>query len=97
MNQMADEYKLQHDTARALQAQSLIDNELLKEAFDNLEASYIEAWRNSNLQDQTAREILFHAINMVGKVKEDLRRTIANGKLAEAHLYQLAVLGKQKY
>ncbi len=87
---MTDEYKLQHDTARALQAQSLIDNELLKEAFDNLEASYVEAWRISGHQDTAMREILYLAINMVGKVREDLRRTIANGKLAEAHLYELA-------
>ncbi len=87
---MADEYKLQHDTARALQAQSLLDSELLQEGFNNLEASYIEAWRNTRAEDQLGREKLFLAVNVIGKVKEHLLTIIANGKLAEAHLYQLA-------
>lgn len=87
---MTDEYKLQHDTARALQAQSLMESELLQEGFRNLEASYIEAWRNSSAEDQAGREKLFLAVNVIGKVKEHLQTIIANGKLAEAHLYQLA-------
>src|ERR1700719_1939275 len=87
---MIDESKLDQAVAKAVRAQELLDNELLTEAFRGLEDSYTAAWRATRIDDVAAREKLFLAINIVGKVRDHLAATVANGKLAEAELKELA-------
>lgn len=87
---MADEYKLLREQDRGARAQSLIDNEMLTEAFSELENAYVAAWRATMLEDVAAREKLFLAINVVGKVRQHLQTILANGKLATADLRSLA-------
>jgi hypothetical protein len=86
---MPDEIALTRDATRGVRAKSLIDNELLVEAFKTLEESYIAAWRLTNAGDSAGRERLFLAVNIVGKVQEHLNSVIANGKLAQAELNKL--------
>jgi hypothetical protein len=93
---MIDEYKLAKDTARALQAEGLTNNELLKEAFDALEAEYLKLWRATNIHDQAGREKLFLAVNVIGKVQQHLHTIITDGKLAEKQLQQLAETAERK-
>ena len=90
-----DEFKAARDTGRALQAQSLMENELLKEAFDKLEAEYVGAWKQTRHEDELGREKLFLAVNVVGKVRQHLETILANGRLAETQLYQLALRRKR--
>lgn len=85
-----DEHKAARDTARALQAEGLMNSDLLKEAFSTLEQSYIKAWRESGVADEAGREKLFLAINIVGKVKDHLQKVLNDGKLAAHHLKELA-------
>jgi hypothetical protein len=73
-----------------MRAQTLVDDELLSEAFNALEASYTSAWRRTVIDDLAGREKLFLAINIVGKVRGHLASVIANGKLAQAELNALA-------
>jgi len=87
---MIDENKLTKDTARAVQAESLANSELLNEAFAGLESAYIEAWRLTKIEDVNGREKLFLAINVVGKVKQHLHTILNDGKLAAAQLRELA-------
>ena len=93
---MADESQLHQATARAARAQELLDHELLSEAFEALERSYIAAWRATTIDDTAGREKLFLAINIVGKVRDHLASVVANGRLAEAELQQLAHLAERK-
>lgn len=86
----ADEYKLAKDTARAVQAESIINNELIVEAFANLEAEYINLWRSTRAEDQIGREKLFLAVNIIGKFRQHLQTIITDGKLAEAQLASIA-------
>jgi hypothetical protein len=74
----------------------LIDNELLTEAFHGLEESYTTAWRVSTIDDVVAREKLFLAINIVGKVRDHLTAIVANGKLAQAELKELFQVAERK-
>jgi hypothetical protein len=69
---MTDEDKLSQAAAKAVRAKNLIENELLVESFQGLEESYISAWRNTSIEDISAREKLFLAINVVGKVRDHL-------------------------
>ena len=87
---MSDESRLEQAMTRAARAQNLLDHELLLEGFAVLEQSYISAWRATTIDDVSAREKLFLAINIVGKVRDHLGSVVANGKLAEAELKELA-------
>ena len=85
-----NETQLGEATAKALRAQDLLDNELLNDAFKGLEDSYSAAWRATGIEDFAAREKLFLAINIVGKVRDHLTSIVTNGKLAQAELKELA-------
>src|SRR3954452_8473080 len=87
---MIDENKLDQAVASGARAQDLLDSELLSEAFAGLESSYTSAWRATGIDDVAAREKLFLAINIVGKVRDHLTSVITNGKLAQAQLKEIA-------
>jgi hypothetical protein len=92
---MANENRLDQATANALRAQQLLDNGLLSEAFTGLEENYTAAWRATTIDDVGAREKLFLAINIVGKVRDHLAAIVANGKLAQAELKDLAQVAER--
>jgi hypothetical protein len=81
-----NEDKLETALARAARAQALIENELLTEAFDKLDAEYIRAWRVTPVRDVMAREKLWQAVNVVGLVRGHLAKIVAGGTLAQAEL-----------
>jgi hypothetical protein len=78
--------KLEAALSRAARAGALMDNELLGEAFDMLDAQYIAAWRMTPARDAMAREKLWQAVHVVGLVRGHLARVLADGKLAQAEL-----------
>jgi hypothetical protein len=93
---MSDEHRLDQAVARGTRAQELLDNELLAEAFDGLEDNYTGAWRATTIDDVAAREKLFLAINVVAKVRDHLNAIVANGKLAQAELKDLAQVAERR-
>ena len=93
---MSDENRLDQAAAKALRAQELLDNELLIEAFGALETNYTSAWRATTIEDVPGREKLFLAINIVGKVRDHLMAIVANGKLAQAELKELAQIAERR-
>lgn len=82
--------------AKATRAQKLLEDDLLAEAFAALETAYIAAWRATKIEDVSAREKLFLAINVVGKVRDHLNTVVADGKLAATELKQLAETAERK-
>lgn len=93
---MIDESALNRDLTRATKAKALLDNELLQEAFKTLEDGYYAAWRATRLEDQTGRERLFLAANVIGKVKDHLAAVLANGTVAQAELHKLHAEAERK-
>ena len=87
---MTDEIKLNADMARAAQAEALLRNELLQDAFTGLEMQFMDAWRLTQVRDTDARERLWQAVNVVGKVQDALRVHVNNGKLAQRQLEAIA-------
>jgi hypothetical protein len=87
---MTDDNRLSAAIAKGARAQELLENELLSEAFNTLEQSYTSAWRSATIDDVQGREKLFLAINIVGKVRDHLKAVLANGRLAQAELTELA-------
>jgi uncharacterized protein (DUF488 family) len=93
---MTDEARLHTDAARGVRAKSLIENELLQEAFDVLERDYSAALFGTKPQDQISREKLYLAVNVVRKVRDHIARVISDGKLAEKQLQELATEAERK-
>lgn len=93
---MSDESALERAAARAVRAEALLGDELLSESFEELEKSYIAAWRATTVEDAAGREKLFLAINVVGKVRDHLAGIVANGKLAQAELKGLAETAERR-
>ncbi len=84
-----NEHRLNLDIARRARAEVLLRNELLQEAFDKLEARYIEEWRASQFRDTDARERLWGAVNVLRKVKDHLAQIVSDGKLAQREVDRL--------
>ena len=74
---------------RAARADALRRDEVLTEGFDALESAYIQAWRLTHPHDHQAREKLYIAVNVIGKLKDHLHAVITNGKIADAELQDL--------
>ena len=87
---MTDELRLNLDQERGVRAEALLRNELLQEAFATLEKRYTDEWRVTKVRDTDARERLWQAVNIVGKVRDHLATLIGNGKLAQRQLDDLA-------
>jgi hypothetical protein len=93
---MSDESALDQAVTKSVRAQELLDNELLTETFKTLEENYASAWRATVIDDVAGREKLFLAINIVGKVRDHLTAAVANGKLAQAELRELALVAERR-
>ena len=93
---MSDESRLDQAVAKAGHAQELLDREPIIEAFRTLEENYTSAWRATAIDDVSGREKLFLAINIVGKVRDHLNAVVANGKLAQAELKELAQVAERR-
>ena len=85
-----DEIKAQKAVSRAARAKMLMDDELMLEAFSRLETEYVNYWKATPVRDQDARERVWHAIQVIGKVKGHLQIVLDDGKLAKRDLDELA-------
>jgi hypothetical protein len=81
--------KLQTAIGRGARAQELLRSELLQEVFAKLDAEYVAAWRRTLARDSDARERLWQATQIVGKVKDHLAIIANDGKLAQRELDEL--------
>lgn len=85
---MSDD-KLETAIGRGARAQELLRSELLQEVFAKLDTEYIAAWRRTPARDTDARERLWQATQIVGKVKGHLAIIANDGKLAQRELDEL--------
>jgi hypothetical protein len=83
---MTDEIALQRAVDRAARARTLVEDELLREAFTSLKSRYLEAWEQSNLRDTEGRERLFQAVHIIGSVQSHLNTILSNGSIAKAEI-----------
>ncbi len=85
-----DEIKLGIAQHRGIRAAELLENALLKEAFQYLETEYLKAWRNTMVLDTTPRERLWQAVQILGIIQEHLKSHVVNGRIAAADLRRLS-------
>lgn len=85
-----NEDKLANDLQRGARADALLRDDILIEAFAKLDAEYVEAWRRTDARDDDARQRLWQAVQVLGKVRAHLTTLVANGRVAKHDIDQLA-------
>ena len=78
--------QLQRDINRGKQAEILLQNELVQEAFKALEDEYFKLWQATKPLDTDVRESLWHSYRTVGEVKTHLHRLVDSGTMAQLEL-----------
>jgi hypothetical protein len=83
---MVDDIALHRDTARRAQAEALLRNELLTEAWAAQEAELIQAWRMSAAMAHEEREWMWRQLQAIEKARAHLITIINDGKLAQREI-----------
>jgi hypothetical protein len=89
-----NEDKLHAATVRRARAEALLNNELLKEIFRDLEADLHKTWSATTLPETAAREKLWTATQVLGDIRNMLYKAIGDGKVAQAQIDQMAGLNR---
>ena len=73
--------------SRSSQAKQILQNELFKESFETLKKIYSEALLDrTSVNENEAREKLWIAYQVLGKVEQQFKEILETGKLAEKQL-----------
>ena len=78
--------KLNQEISQSNKAKQLFENPLLKKSFEKLKKLYAESLFNTGAKETEAREKLWLAYNVVGKVEQNLLEILDTGKLASKQL-----------
>ena len=78
--------KLETQLRRGKRAQALLDDPLLKQAFEDLLETYKDQIFNTNFADDDKRKSLWMAYNMLDKIKGHLQTVMESGKLTQKDL-----------
>ena len=68
---------------RARQANDLLNNELLVEAFDTLRQELLERWENSSSNESEARESIWLGLQLLERVRRHLESIVTTGEMAK--------------
>lgn len=77
------------EMARGLQAQTLLENDLLHAALDAIESEVIEQWENCPSRDTEGKEALWMLYKTSKKFRGILTGHIETGKLAAEQLRRI--------
>jgi len=90
-----NEGRAREQIERGEKAASLLRHDLLNEAFEALEADFIQAWKVSSVEDSQNRERLYMLCQNLSALRGYLEGVITSGKLAKAQLDELQ--NRQKF
>jgi hypothetical protein len=86
---MSDDLKQRKDADRGVRAQALLDNELLKEAFEKIESFTLDAFKNSKADEAQLRDDAWRSYKLLQNLKGELSRLVITGKDASKQLLQV--------
>lgn len=78
----------EQEAQRGQDAKRLLEEPLLKEAFETIEQELIEQWKQAPARDVEGREKLWLMLHLLNKVHGHLESVMASGQLAQATLAQ---------
>lgn len=88
-----DEQALARARYRGERAEALLNDELLKEAFERVEAVYMSTWRNSDALDVEIRERAWQAVGLLSDLRNILISVVREGEAATKKVAALAQRG----
>jgi hypothetical protein len=74
---------------KAREAEGILTNPVVADAFAKVEAAYTLAWRQSPAADSEAREKCYFALNALIDVKAEIARAIRDGRVADLEIQDL--------
>lgn len=93
---MTDAGKLHQQQDRGQRAKRILDDELVKEALDKIEAGILEAFKSSAIGDDTARRHAREAHGILQNFRDQLGQVMATGEFAMKELLRGAEESKLK-
>ncbi len=73
-----------NEEQRADNAQRILEDPLVQEAFSTLRQEFLERWENSPAQDTNARETLWLGLKILSRLEIHFESLIASGQIAKA-------------
>jgi len=67
-------------------AEEILNDPLIKKTFKIMEEKYIDAWKDSDLEDSKGREILWQLIWAIGQVKAHFGVIIEKGEFHKSQI-----------
>jgi len=86
---MTDELKLRRQQDRGQRAQLLIENELFKEAIENIEQTILDAWKGSASTEEKQRHNAYLMYRLLQNFKQQFTTAISTGKVAQKELLRI--------
>ena len=80
---------LRHDIRRGERARELLDEPLLREALEAIEAQCFEDWRTTSPRDIDSRERLWLMLQLGRRFRQHLESHIESGRLAKGRLAEI--------
>ncbi|NIR49997.1 hypothetical protein GWO43_15980 [candidate division KSB1 bacterium] len=84
-----NENKLRMEAQRGKQAQDVLDNELVKDAFSKIENALNETWKRSDPNDTEGRERVYLSIKLLQRFKDQFEFAVRTGNIAEDELLRI--------
>lgn len=84
-----DELKLAAQSERGSRAKMLLEDELLQEAFEKVDAFYMDAFRNSGAEEIETRERAWTALSLLKDVRSAIEGVARDGRVAQRELAKL--------
>jgi len=84
-----NEGKARERVARGERAAALLRDEILQDAFTYLDEQFMQAWRQTSVNDTEARERLYYLSQALSSLQDYIQGVVTDGKLAQATLEEL--------
>lgn len=81
-----DEAKLKRQQDRASRAQRILDDELFKGAFENIEQTIVDSWKESRADEEKQRYNAYIMHRLLQNLREQFTRAIVTGQAAKKEL-----------
>ena len=81
-----NEAQSRKDLDKATKAEALLNNPLMRDAFETLEKEFVSAWKESSIDDQQAREHIYPLLQALEALKGHFVKVLEDGKLAKDRL-----------
>ena len=91
-----NEGKARERQARGERAAALLRDEILQNAFTYLDEQFLQAWRQTPVNETDARERLYYMCQALASVKDYIENVVQDGKLASATLDELQFRAKHE-